>query len=447
MGIWLFTTPLERAIFGRPDALDRLQTQKGGWSNFLGRWEFKRVICASLVVWLTTAPFIAQRFGTFTPIAPVASTLLLPLLPVAVVAGMAGALLGLFSAFAAQPLLWLAGGCAHVLEWACRAAARLPGVCVYLPPPGWAMILLCGAVFTALAYRAQLGLTRRRVAALMLLPAFAYLLFVWPQSSVRHLRVDTISVGHGNCILTRFPEGRSLLFDAGSVGRADDIAERVIVPALWSLGVRRLDLLVLSHGDADHYNGTEDLARRMHVGGVAVTNYFDYFENQPGPKRLIESLSDARVPVSRFSEGDRIAGFADAEVAALWPPASVPKLKWTDNELCTVVRVRTPEGVVLLTGDFGHGSAGPLIRRHPDLAADVLQVPHHGHADPDAAQLAEAVRPAVAIIPGGRDALAAPIYARTAKNLLATDDCGMISVEMDGGAPRIETFRKRGLGD
>jgi len=121
----------------------------------------------------------------------------------------------------------------------------------------------------------------------------------------------------------------------------------------------------------------------------------------------------------------------------------VPKLKWTDNELCAVVRVRTAEGVVLLTGDFGHGSAGLLIRQNPDLAADVLQVPHHGRADPDAAQLAEAVRPAVAIIPGGRDAQAAPFYARTSKNLLATDDCGMISVELNGGEPRIETFRGR----
>ena len=239
------------------------------------------------------------------------------------------------------------------------------------------MILLCGAVFAAIAYRAELGLTRRRVAALMLVPAFAYLLFVWPQSSVRHLRVDAISVGHGNCILTRFPDGRSLLFDAGSSGRADDIAERVIVPALWSLGVRRLDLLVLSHGDADHYNGAEDLARRMRVGGVAVTNYFDYFDDQPGPKRLIEDLSNAGVPVTRFSAGDRVAGFAGAEIAALWPPPSVPKLKWTDNELCAVVRVRTPEGAVLLTGDFGHGSAGaahpaesgPGLGRAPSAAS------------------------------------------------------------------------------
>jgi competence protein ComEC len=448
LGMWLFTRPLEYAIFGHPfDPLKRLEMPEGrGFLGYLMRSRYKSIACATLVVWLTTAPLIAQRFGTFTPIAPIASTLLLPLLPVTVVAGMAGAFLGLFSAFAAQPLLWVAGGCAHVMEWACRAAGRLPGVCFYLPPPGWTMILLCGAVFAAIAYRAELRLTRRRVAALMLVPAFAYLLFVWPQSSVRHLRVDAISVGHGNCILTRFPDGRSLLFDAGSAGRADDVAERVIVPALWSLGVRRLDLLVLSHGDADHYNGAEELARRMRVGGVAVTNYFDYFE-QPGPKQLLQDLSDARVPVTRFSAGDRVAGFADAEVKALWPPSSVPKLKWTDNELCTVLRVRTPEGVVLLTGDFGHGSAGPLIRQNPGLAADVLQVPHHGRADPDAAQLAEAVRPAVAIIPGGQDARSAPIYARTSKNLLATDDCGMISVELTGGEPRIETFRNRKLGD
>ena len=446
IGMWLFARPLEYAIFGSPfDPLKRLEMPEGrSWPDYLRRSRFKSIACAMVVVWLTTAPLLAQRFGTFTPIAPIANTLLLPLLPVAVVAGLAGAFLGLFSAVAAQPLLWIAGGCAHALEWACGAAARLPGVCVYLPPPGWAMILLCGAVFAAIAYRVVLRLTRARVVALMLLPAFAYLLFVWPQSSVRHLRVDAISVGHGNCILTRFPDGRSLLFDAGSAGRSGDIAERVIVPALWSLGVRRLDLLVLSHGDADHFNGAEELARRMHVGGVAVTKYFDV---KPGPKRLIKSFSDARVPVTRFSEGDRVAGFAGAEVVALWPPPSVPKLKWTDNELCAVIRVRTPEGVILLSGDFGHGSAGPLIRRNPDLAADVLQVPHHGSADPDAAQLAEAVRPAVAIIPGGRDARAAPIYARTSKNLFATDDCGMISVELNRGEPRIETFRSRNSAD
>jgi competence protein ComEC len=447
LGMWLFSRPLEYAVFGSPyDPLKQLEMPPEGRSrlDYLARLRAKSLVCASVVAWLTTAPLIAERFGSFTPIAPIATTLLLPLLPAALVAGLAGALLALFSALAAQPLLWVAGACAHVMEWACDAAARVPGFCVYLPPPGWAVILLCAAVFAAIAYREYLGLTRRRIAALVLVPAFAYLAFVWPQSSVRRLRVDAISVGHGNCILTRFPDGHSLLFDAGCSGRADDIAERVIVPALWSLGVRRLDLLVLSHGDADHYNGAEDLARRMRIGRVAVTNYFD---DKPGPKRLIEYFSNAGVPVARFSAGDRVAGFDDAEIAALWPPPSVPKLKWTENELCAVLRVRMPEGVVLLTGDFGHGSAGLLIRQNPDLAADVLQVPHHGHTDPDAAQLAEAVRPVAAIIPGGHDAQAASFYARTSKILLATDDCGMITVELSGGEPKIETFRNRRSGN
>ena len=160
------------------------------------------------------------------------------------------------------------------LEWACRTAAPLPGAHVYLPPPGWPILLLCYAVFAAIAYRAELRLTRTRIAGLMLIPALAYLGFVWRQPPPRHTQVAAISVGRGNCILTRFPDGRSVLFDAGSAGRADEIAERVIAPALWSLGVRRLDLLILSHGDSDHYNGAEELARRMRVGRVAVTRLF-----------------------------------------------------------------------------------------------------------------------------------------------------------------------------
>ena len=46
----------------------------------------------------------------------------------------------------------------------------------------------------------------------------------------------------------------------------------------------------------------------------------------------------------RFGAGDRIVGFPGAEIEALWPPRSVPPAKWTDNELCAVVRVRSPEG-------------------------------------------------------------------------------------------------------
>jgi competence protein ComEC len=451
LGIWTFTLPLERAIFGQPDELDRLAPSEGrGFLYYVGGLRIKSLACASLAAWLANAPLAAQHFNVFTPVAPLATFALLPLLPPLIVAGLAGALLGPISAVAAKPLLAVAGGCAWALEWACRTVAPLSGAHFYLPPPGWPILLLCYAVFAAIAYRAELRLTRACIAGLMFIPALAYLGFVWRQPPPRHTQVAAISVGRGNCILTRFPDGRSVLFDAGSAGRADEIAERVIVPALWSLGVRRLDLLFLSHGDSDHYNGAEELARRMRVGRVAVTDYFDGQSGpasfrKPGPAALLQRLTAMGIPLTRFGAEDRVLGFSGAEVEALWPPRLVPPVKWTDNELCAVVRVRSPEGQrILLTGDFGQGGTGPLLRRHPDLRADVLQVPHHGRADPSAPEFADAVRPAVAIIPGGHHAWAADYYAAASKRLLATDDCGMVTVELDGGPPRIETFRKNG---
>jgi competence protein ComEC len=52
------------------------------------------------------------------------------------------------------------------------------------------------------------------------------------------------------------PDGRSLLVDAGgSISTRTDIGSRVVAPALWGLGVRRLDVAVLTHGDPDHIGG------------------------------------------------------------------------------------------------------------------------------------------------------------------------------------------------
>ncbi len=62
-----------------------------------------------------------------------------------------------------------------------------------------------------------------------------------------------LATGQGNCVLAQFPSGKNILFDVG--GERNDAAERIIIPALWSLGVRKLDLVILSHADRDHTAG------------------------------------------------------------------------------------------------------------------------------------------------------------------------------------------------
>ena len=57
------------------------------------------------------------------------------------------------------------------------------------------------------------------------------------------LRVTMLDVGQGEAISCSFPSGQSLLVDAGGTPGPFDIGGRVVTPALWALGVRRLDWL------------------------------------------------------------------------------------------------------------------------------------------------------------------------------------------------------------
>jgi len=76
------------------------------------------------------------------------------------------------------------------------------------------------------------------------------------------LRVTFLDVGQGDATLVQFPGGRSLLVDAGgaAAGRFD-LGGRVVAPALWRLGVRRLDYLAVTHADSDHIGGARSVLR------------------------------------------------------------------------------------------------------------------------------------------------------------------------------------------
>src|SRR4029079_548440 len=73
--------------------------------------------------------------------------------------------------------------------------------------------------------------------------------------------VTTFDVGQGLSVLVRTAH-HTLLYDMGpAIPEGFDAGDRVVVPALHALGVRRLDLAVVSHGDNDHAGGFPAVAR------------------------------------------------------------------------------------------------------------------------------------------------------------------------------------------
>ena len=84
------------------------------------------------------------------------------------------------------------------------------------------------------------------------------------------LLVEAIDVGQGDSLLLITPEGKTMLVDGGGFGGGPrqapqdfDIGEEVVSPALWSRGIRHLDVVALSHAHSDHMGGLPSVLRNF----------------------------------------------------------------------------------------------------------------------------------------------------------------------------------------
>src|SRR5262249_27566028 len=108
-------------------------------------------------------------------------------------------------------------------------------------------------------------------------------------------RVDVafLSVGHRTCVLLEGPRGGTLLYVAGSLGAAD-AATQSISSYLWPRGITRIDGIILSHADIDHYNAVPGLLERFRVGTVYVSpmmfSRFGPGTADAGPKVLRDAI-------------------------------------------------------------------------------------------------------------------------------------------------------------
>src|SRR5262249_39773516 len=154
-----------------------------------------------------------------------------------------------------------------LLRLVVRAFAALPGAVVFMPPPPALAMGAAGLVLLVLpgvhGRVATLG-----VAALAIGSGLATLA-AGRSDGLAHLLV--LDVGQGEAILIQAPEGPTLLVDTGGSGPGrGDRGERVVVPVLRRLGLRRLTALALTDGAPDHGGGLAGLREGMPVGEVWI---------------------------------------------------------------------------------------------------------------------------------------------------------------------------------
>ena len=141
------------------------------------------------------------------------------------------------------------------MDWLWRwleSVAAWPAAMWWLPEPGlFALALACLGAFWLLLPRTVPG---KPLALLLFLPL---LVPMRDRPGDGEVDIDVLDVGQGLSVLVRTRE-HALLYDAGpGSARGPDAGDTVVVPALRALGVRQLDTLLISHGDADHAGGMQ----------------------------------------------------------------------------------------------------------------------------------------------------------------------------------------------
>jgi competence protein ComEC len=323
-------------------------------------------------------------------------------------------------------LVWapLWGGALPVVEGlmaVLQTMAAWPWASVHLPAvPLWAQAL---AVVAAAWLVAPLPLGWRLAGLPLLLPMAWPALPVPPPGEFELLAAD---IGQGNAVLVRTAH-HHLLYDTGPAygrhGETGNAGERVLVPLLHAMGVRRLDHLVITHRDTDHSGGAPAIFQTLPVGLLHSALEPDH------PLR-------GRAPHQRCTAGTR--WIRDGVAFEFLHPEAAdhdrPGLAvLRPNAVSCVLRIASASGrVALLTGDIGTDQELRLvIRQRERLRADVLLVPHHGSGSSSTLHFLQSVQPRWAIVQAGRHnryGHPAPAvlarYAAQGVQLVQTPHCG-----------------------
>ena len=227
--------------------------------------------------------------------------------------------------------------------------------------------------------------------------------FMWQfvvYSSDNRLHIYFLNVGQGDAILIRTPDHKNILVDGGPDDTVIQELDKVL--PIWD---RQIDLLVLTHPQADHVTGLFAVLKRFKVKEILAT-FVDY------PTKTNEEWK--RVAMS----GEYTITWANASTdyyfnEMLWDtlyPIEVPVSGETEdvNETSIVAQIIYKDHRILLTGDAGFDTEKELIEYYPDIQSDILKIGHHGSRYASSEEFLSIVQPEVAVIQVGENSYGHP---------------------------------------
>lgn len=208
----------------------------------------------------------------------------------------------------------------------------------------------------------------------------------------KHLDVYFLDVGQGDAIFIQSANGNQVLIDGGPDAKVITELSKVM-----PFNDRSIDLVILTHPDADHINGLIEVLKRYQVGQI-LENPIEH--DSPAYAAWNELKIKSRI--ANAQSGQTVDIGSGAAIIVLYPFAdSEPKAKSNNNSI--IGKLVYGELSLLLTGDIEAQVERELVARNADIDSDLLKIPHHGSKTSSTDEFLKAVTPEAAFIQVGKD--------------------------------------------
>lgn len=215
------------------------------------------------------------------------------------------------------------------------------------------------------------------------------------------LHIVICDVGQGDAIFIRTPKGSDILVDGGP---NDEVLS--CLSSNMPFWDRTVEIVILTHPDADHSTGMIDVIERYGVIQLIT-------QKVPGKtkifERLMDGLAEKKLAAKYSYQGDLIKEGESLALKILWPSKEAVKISEQNisksniklNELSIVFELKYENFEGLFTGDAGSWVLESIASDVGDI--DFLKVPHHGSKTGISSPLLSIIDPELAVISSGKE--------------------------------------------
>ena len=218
---------------------------------------------------------------------------------------------------------------------------------------------------------------------------FIFIVFIINNNTIVNNEVHFLDVGQGDSILIRIKSKNILIDTGGNINF--NISKNVLIPYFRSSGVKKIDYLILTHGDYDHMGEAINLVENFKVEKVIFNcGPYNDLENE-----LIEVLDKKKIKyysyIKELNVDNNKLHFLQT------------KEYDNENENSNVIYTKLNGYKFMFMGDAGVEKEKDILEKYNVSKIDVLKIGHHGSKTSSDKNFIDEMNPKYSVISVGKN--------------------------------------------